>query len=179
MGDRIANPRALGFSALAIGTWMFSLSSAGWSTPVAETMHQVVPFGLLALFIAALASFLRNETWYAVFFMFWAAYVWGVRATMGGTMTGPSAFDGWYEIAIAVISLFLLLSALRAAAGPAIMLLNLGYTLLFSALALGDWLGGHFWIVVAGYIGLVTGLVVLWAAWNEFVAIGGEAGAKA
>jgi succinate-acetate transporter protein len=179
MGDRIANPKALGFSAFAIIAWMYSLANAGLSTPAAEsaTMAEVTTFALFALLIVAFASFLRNETWYAVFFMFWAAFVWGLHATMGmGTMS-PSAFSGWYEIAVAIISLFFLLAALRIAAGPAVTLLNLGNVLVFLAFALGNWFGGHIWVVIAGYLGLVTALAALWAAWNEFGAIGGEAGA--
>jgi succinate-acetate transporter protein len=179
MGDRIANPKALGFSAFAIVAWMYSLANAGLSTPAAggTTMTEFTTFALFALFIVALASFLRNETWYAVFFMFWAAFLWGLHASMGAGTMSPSAFSGWYEITVAIISLFLLLAAMRIAAGPAVTLLNLGITLVFVCFALGNWLGGHFWVVIAGYLGLITGLAALWAAWNEFAAIGGEAGA--
>ena len=178
MGDRIANPKALGFSAFAIVAWMYSLANAGLSTPAAgsSTMTELTTFALFALLIVAFASFLRNETWYAVFFMFWAAFMWGLHASMGMTMTS-SAFSGWYNITVAIISLFLLLAAMRVAAGPAVTLLNLGITVVFALFALGDWFGGSVWVVVAGYVGLVTALAALWAAWNEFAAMGGEAGA--
>ena len=178
MGDRIANPKALGFGAFAVAAWMYSLANAGLSTPAAGsgTITELTTFALLALFIAALASFLRNETWYAVFFMFWAAYMWGLHASLGMAMAGPSAYGGWYELMTAIISLFLLLAALRVAAGPGVVLLNLGITLVMVAFALWNWFGGHVWMVISGYLGLITGLAALWAAWGEFAAMGGEAG---
>jgi hypothetical protein len=179
MGDRIANPKALGFGAAAISLWMYGVLYAGWSTPAAgdPTMIQVDMLVLVALFIVALASFLRSETWYAVFFLFWAAFTWGLHASLGMASGQPSAFNGWYAIAVAIISLFLLLAAVRIAAGPAVTLLNLGLTLMMVAFALGGWFGGQFWLVIGGYLGLISGLAALWAAWNEFAAIGGEAGA--
>jgi succinate-acetate transporter protein len=179
MGDRIANLKALGFGAFAIGWWIYSLPEAGWTAPGVgdPTVVQWVTLVVLASSIVGLASLLRNETWYAVFFLFWAAILWGSHATLSMTMAAPTAYNGWYDMALAVISLLLLLSALRIAAGPAVVLLNLGSTLVFLVGALGTWSGAHFWAVLAGYLGLITGLAALWAAWNEFAAIGGEAGA--
>ena len=179
MGDRIANLKALGFGAFAIGWLMYSLPSVGWSTPGAgdPTVVQWVTVVVVASSIVGLASFLRNETWHAVFFLFWAAILWGSHATLSMEMAAPTAYNGWFNIALAVISLLLLLSALRIAVGPAVVLLNLGSTLVFVVDALGAWFGGHFWMVLSGYLALITGLAALWAAWNEFAAIGGEAGA--
>lgn len=174
MSDHVANPKALGFGAFAILAWMYSMPSAGWygGAGTERTMTAFLALSVIALFIAALASFLRNETWHAVFFMFWAAVVWGERAAMHAALA-PAGYGGWYAIMIAVISLFLLLAALRVAAGLPVVLLNLGNTLFFVGFALWGWTGADFWIVIAGYIGLVTALAALWAAWNEFAAMGG------
>jgi succinate-acetate transporter protein len=171
MNDRVANPKALGFGAFAILAWMYSIFTAGWYGGVStgSTMTAFLTLAVAALFISALASFLRNETWHAVFFMFWTAAVWAVLHT-GASVT--TAYGGWYAIMIAVISLFLLLAALRIAAGLPVVLLNLGNTLVFVGFALTGWTAMSFWTVIAGYIGLATGLAGLWAAWNEFAAMG-------
>lgn len=89
MGERIANPKALGFAAFGIAAWMYGLLNAGWYSmdAAAATVGRFTALAAIALFIAALASFLRNESWYAVFFMFWTAVIWGQRA---GGEGGPA-----------------------------------------------------------------------------------------
>ena len=176
MGDRIANPKALGFAAFGIIAWMYSMLYAGWYAPdsTGTFLHQVASFAAIAMLIAALAAFLRNETWYAVFFMFWAAVIWGYRTGLGMGAVNLNAYGGWYGILIALVSLFLLLAAVRVAAGVPVVLLNLGNALAWISWALAGWLGTRFWAVLGGYIGLVTALAAFWAAWVAFGAMGGE-----
>jgi succinate-acetate transporter protein len=164
MGDRVADPKALGFSAFAIMSWMYSMVYAGWYTPGIGTLHSVVTFATIALLIAALASFLRGEAWHAVFFMFWSALIMGYRAGLDAGMAGQSAYAGWYFLGIAVVSLFLFFAALRAMLGLPTVLLSIGATLSFAAYALANWLGGAFWFGLGGYIGLVASLAAFWAA---------------
>lgn len=180
MGDRVADPKALGFAAFGIVAWMYSMLYAGWYMPAdAEvTLHGVVTFALIGLLIAALASFLRGESWHAVFFMFWSAILWGYRASLRGGMMAPNSYSAWYFIAIALVSVFLLLAAMRMGLGLPVVLLSLTVTLSFVAQGLGGWLGGTFWLALGGYLGLATGLASLWAMIGAAGNLGGSASAS-
>jgi succinate-acetate transporter protein len=158
MGDRIADPKALGFAAFGTMAWMYSMLGAGWVTVAGSgaVLHQAATFSMLALLIAALAAFLRGEAWHAFFFMLWSALILGYRGSLAGMAT-PGAADGWYALIIAVVSFFLALAV----------------TLAFLSQALGYWLGGGFWTVLGGYLGLVTGLASFWAMIVAAGSIGG------
>ncbi|HKJ93343.1 MAG TPA: hypothetical protein VJ957_09245 [Longimicrobiales bacterium] len=173
MGDRVADAKALGFSAFAIIAWMNSMLGAGWTAPDASVLNAVVVFAGFALLIAALASFLRGEAWHAAFFLFWSALLMGYKASMSMGMAGPSAYAGWYDITVVVVSFLLFMAAQRSGFELPVVLLSIGVTLTFLAEALGGWLGGSFWMVISGYIGLATGLVSFWAAAVAFGQMGG------
>lgn len=176
MGDRVADPRALGFGVFAIITWMFSLVDAGWYPPeMAGSMFQAVTsLAAIGLLIAALAAFVRGDQWHATFFMFWTALVWGFRAAMSAGMTAPNAYTGWYDILIVAVSVLLFMAARRAGLGTPEVLVSFLVCLLFLAFALSGWLGGQVWTVLGGYIGLATGAASLWAT---SAALGGPRGA--
>lgn len=179
MGDRIADPKALGFAAVATMAWMYWMVGAGWvtaSNAVALVLHQAATFSMLALLVAALAAFLRGEAWHAFFFMFWSALILGYRGVAGAmaAMGSPGAAAGWYSIIIAMVSFFLFLAAMRAAVGLPVVILALAVTLAFLSQALGYWLGGGFWTVLGGYLGLVSGLAGFWAMIVETGKIGGS-----
>lgn len=173
MGDRVADAKALGFSAFAIIAWMSSMLSAGWYTGDASVMHGAIVFSAFALLIAALASFLRGEAWHAVFFLFWTALIMGYKASMESGMMGMSGYGAWYDFAIAVISFLLFMAAMRSGFGLPVVLLSIGVVLSYLASTLGGWLGGNFWTVLSGYIGLATGLAAFWAAAMAFAEMGG------
>jgi succinate-acetate transporter protein len=174
MGDRIADPKALGFAAFGTMAWMYSMLGAGWVTVAGSgaVLHQAATFSMLALLIAALAAVLRGEAWHAFFFMLWSALILGYRGSLAGMAT-PGAADGWYALIIAVVSFFLFLAAMRAAVGMPVVILALAVTLAFLSQALGYWLGGGFWTVLGGYLGLVTGLASFWAMIVAAGSIGG------
>ncbi|HKK08159.1 MAG TPA: hypothetical protein VKA44_04680 [Gemmatimonadota bacterium] len=178
MGDRVADPRALGFGVFAILTWMYSLVDAGWYGPeMAGSMFQdVATFAAIGLLIAALAAFVRGDQWHATFFMFWTALIWGFRAAMSAGMTAPNAYTGWYDILIVAVSLLLFMSARQAGVGTPEVLVSFLVCVLFLAFALSGWLGGETWTVLGGYVGLVTGAASLWATAS---AMGRRGGATA
>jgi succinate-acetate transporter protein len=178
MGDRVADPKALGFAAFATMAWMYSMVGAGWvsASSAVAVLHQAATFSMLALLVAALAAFLRGEAWHAFFFMFWSALILGYRGVLAtmAAMASPGAANGWYSLIIAVVSFFLFLAAMRAAVGPPVVLLALAVTLAFLSQALGYWFGGGFWAVLGGYLGLVSGLAGFWAMIVEAGNIGGS-----
>ncbi len=178
MSDRVADPKGLGFAAFGFAAWMFSMANAGWysGADVGTMLTVVAGFSSIALLIAALASFLRGESWYAVFFMFWTAYMWGYKAVLGSAM-GASGFGAWFDISVALVSLLLLMGALRISAGMPVVLLSLAVVLSFLTSALGGWMGGGFLITLSSYLGLAAGLAAFWATAVEIGRIGARPGA--
>lgn len=166
MGERLANPKTLGFSAFAIITWMFSMLDAHWygTASTGATIHEVASLSAIALLIAALVAFLRGDGWNATFFMFWTAVVWGYRTGLQAGMGPPTAFAGWFDITIALVSLFLFFGALRLTAGVPVVLTTFFVTLAFIFWAVEPWTGARWLTIVGGYAGLLTGLCAFWAA---------------
>jgi len=176
MENRVANPNGLGFAAWAIGAWMYSMVPAGWfplEQLESSTMRGVATFAMLALLIAALASFLRGNAWHGVFFMFWSAIWWGYQGTGGG---GNEVFVGWYFLAIAVVSFFLWWAALRSGLSLPVNLLSLGLWIAFALWALGYWFGLDVLALIGGYVGLLSALAAFWATAVEM--LGGGAPAR-
>lgn len=174
MNGRIANPKALGFGAIAITAWTYSLVHAGWLMPSAlgsGSAHDVAVFATFALLVAALAAFLREETWYAVFFMFGSAFWWAIQ-TAGGDVQAQ-AFQGWYYLTAAVFLGLVWLGAVqsREVEGDA-GLVALGLALVLLGLSLTDLGLPAFFNVLAGYVGLATALLSFWVAARELTAGG-------
>lgn len=178
MNDRIANPKSLGFGAFAIGAWMYSMVSAGWFAPSvlgSETAASMAVFVTFALLVAALACFLRGETWHAVFFMFWSAVWWGIQGGGGFAVAElGTGYLGWYFLMIFLFSLLLWLAAKKSAAvGTPAALVALGTAVAELAWGL-NYLGlGDFLLPIAGYVGLVTAILAFWAAADDLEVLGG------
>lgn len=171
LGFQIANPKALGFAALAIPFWMYSMAWAGWfSTDVfgTGTALDAAILSTYALLVAALASFLRGETWHAVFFMFWTAYGWAAKTQVGES--SPEAFSGFFAATIAVFSLILTWRAFQdQAVTGAQPLFALGASLAFLSWALAMLGVAGIFGAIGGYIGLLTALVGFWVATTELI----------
>lgn len=179
MKDRIADPRGLGFAAVAIMAWMYSMLAAGWYGGAGATgaLAGVAVFASPVLLVAALAAFLRGDAWHATFFMFWSAMAWTLRlALQHGAMAEAAAYGAWDSIAVAVVSFFLFLAAMRATLGIATVLVSAGITLVFIFDALAGWLGGSFWMIIEGYLGLLTALAAFWAMAKGLGGIGAMTG---
>lgn len=169
MNGTVANPKGLGFGAIAISGWTYSMVHAGWFSPAAlgsGAAHSVAVFATYALLVAALASFLREEPWHAVFFMTLSAFWWGVQNAGGGGQS--EAFGGWYYLAVAVFVGLLWMGSLRSReVGDGAGLVALGVALAVLGLSLADLGLGGFFEVIGGYVGLVTALVAFWVAASE------------
>lgn len=163
LGLQIANPQALGFGALAIPFWMYAMINAGWF-PEAFGTDAALDAAILstyALLVAALASFLRGETWHAVFFMFWAAFGWAVTVQTGEA--SPDAFRGWFTLTVVVFNLLLAWGAFRdRELGTDRALVALGASLWFLGSALSSWGLASVFGMIGGYIGLLTALLAFW-----------------
>lgn len=178
MDGRIANPKALGFGALAITGWTYSMAHAGWLMPAtlgSGAAHDVAVFATFALLVAALAAFLRGETWHAVFFMFLSAFWWAVQATGGEGQA--QALQGWYYLASAVFLAVLGAGGLQSAeVGTDASLVALGVAFVLIGLGLADLGLPTMFTLIGGYAGLATALLSFWVAARELMTA--EAGAS-
>lgn len=174
LGAQIANSKALGFVAFAIFGWMQSMIFAGWfpapETFAVKTALDVATFATYALLVAALVSFLRGETWHAVFFMFWAAVAWSVQ---GGGEVEAQAFRGWFFLTVGIFHAFLASGAFQdRELGTDRALVALGVSLYSLGSALAAWGLGGIFFVLSGYLGLLVALVAFWITAQEIGAAG-------
>lgn len=166
MEGRIADPKALGFGAFAIGAWMYSMIDAGWfamSTYGSGTSQAVGAFAAVALLVAAIAAFLRDDGWHALFFAFWAAVFWGFSGVLD-MAGGDPTYAGWHSLTIAVFNLLLLLSARRSGVDTPGVAVSGGVTVAFLCWAAAGILGVDALTMVGGYLGLATAVAGFWAA---------------
>lgn len=175
LGLQIANPKALGYGVFAILAWTYGMIYAGWFPEATgtETALDTAILGTYALLVAAIASFLRGESWDAVFFMFWSGLAWGLKIQTGDT--GPEAFLGWSFLTIAVFHFLLAQGAFqRLERSVDRTLVAFGEGLAFLSFALAGWgISNVFWLV-GGYVALLTALVAFWITAKE-IRPGGEA----
>ncbi|MGH8426929.1 MAG: hypothetical protein ACRES7_02970 [Gammaproteobacteria bacterium] len=165
MNERVASSKALGFAVFAIPFWLINMGNAGFAPQAygGSPSHLVISFAMIGLLIAAIAAFLRHETWYAFFFMLWAAVSWGTGYA-GGAGLAPLAPMGWFWLAIAFVNLYLWLAAMRSGLGAGVSLTVFLATLsiigagLYGVLGIG--LAGR----IGGYFGLATALVAFYVS---------------
>lgn len=172
LAAQIANPKALGFGVLAIAGWMYSMAWAGWfSREVlgSVTAYDAIILATAGLLVAALASFLRGETWHAVLFMFWAGYSWAIQTQVGEST--PEGYFGWFLLTISVFHLFLGAGALRRENGSDRAMVAFGLSLAFLSFALAQFGLPGFFAIVGGYVSLATALLAFWIAAKEIGAL--------
>jgi succinate-acetate transporter protein len=153
---------------------MYSMVSVGWFPPAvlgSSAMDGIAAFVKIALLVTALASFLRGDSWHGCFFMFWCAIWWGFRSAPGD----PLGYVGWYFLGIALVSLFLWMGATRSGLDLPVRLVSLSVSVAFALWALGHWFARDIFLLVGGYVGLVTALLTFWAALVEIPGAGAPA----
>lgn len=170
MDERIANPKVLGFLTLAVAGWTYSMSMVGWYHGLGQVaLGQAAVLAMIGLLIAAIASFMRGETWYAVFFMFWSVVFWSQHSAFGAGGTAVASFEAWFWLTLAAATCVLWLGALRAKLPMPTMLFALFLTIAVLGYALGIGIA-HFFFLIGGYAGLVASLLAFWAALSELPA---------
>ncbi|HET6726100.1 MAG TPA: hypothetical protein VFH85_08860 [Gammaproteobacteria bacterium] len=152
--DKVASSKAFGFGIFAIAAWLVSMSMSGLAhIGFNAPMGTVADLAFLGLLIAAIAAFLRHETWLAFFFMLWsAAYFAG----------GGMAAAGWGWLALSLVNFYLAFAASKCEQEPAVTLAV--FLIAISALGaglsgvLGTMLAAH----IGGYFGLAAALVAFY-----------------
>jgi succinate-acetate transporter protein len=152
----------VGFMALALMTWMLSMSNAGWyARPYVPGLALLIPLSVL-LAIMGILTFIDLRVLDSVIFFGGAGLFFSDRAVamvlpanVGGAE--PTSYTGWYAIVWAVYFFYLWLASFRGEQLRMWFLLGAWLSLL--ALALGFAGLGHVPMVIGGYLGLATAVL--------------------
>lgn len=170
-----ANPTPLGFAGFSITLWMVSMVYAGWfpDADLARDVMLAITFGGTVMAIAGILEFFKNRTFEMMLFLVFSAYWWswafGTNLGGGGVPQGAvfSAYTGWYYLVWAIFAFFLWVDAFRES--RASMVFTLGLWLTFLALAIGEFAGSSGFIILGGYLGLITALIGAYTSAAELI----------
>lgn len=160
MNERLASPKALGYGAIFITFWLFSLFNTQWYSlgPNLSVYIMGLVVGGAAVFIAGVISYLRSDTYEGTLYLGFGALFFSVSLTyilsmpmMGG---GFSAIAGWINIVWTVFFLSIWIGVMNRDMLASLFMLGLWLT--FLDLAIANWMGSAVCMYVGGYIGLVT-----------------------
>ncbi len=173
-----ADPAPLGLSAFALTTFVFSLVNAAiiqqGPDPSQQITNLFLPlaliYGGLAQLIAGILEFRTGNTFavmgFGSFGSFWIALaIMNLMARQGIIAeTRLAEAQGWFFLGFAILTGILLIATFGLNVG-----LVVTFALLFATLVLltiGDLQGGHegpgrIWVIIGGYVGIITAL----AAW--------------
>jgi succinate-acetate transporter protein len=171
MNDKLANPKVVGYAAIFITGWMYSMYNAGWfmkQPPHIDLVTGLIIGGVLVAVVGIL-SFFRGETYETSLFLGLGAFFFTVSLaymqSAGNNMA--SADHGWLHIVFAVFFFFLWLGAMKK--GLFVNLFLLGLWLTFLALAISNWTTVMFLTYIAGYLGLITSLLAAWLSASDML----------
>jgi uncharacterized protein len=158
MNNKAAITSTIGYMCLALTGWMVSMPNAGWF----EVSHghgtaMLFPMSVV-LIVMGILSFVNERTLDAIIFFGGAGLFWaGHQYVSGSGMEEPLRYTGWYWFIWAVFFCYVWLGSFSAGLVRMLFLLGLWLTLL--ALAIGDWIGSHGFMVLGGYLGLATSIL--------------------
>jgi hypothetical protein len=172
--DSTANPAPLGLMGFGLTTILLNIHNAGYYELNSMILAMGIFYGGAAQVIAGLLDFRKGNEFGATAFcsygLFWLSLValvvfpdWGM-----GEETSGRAF-GWYLFSWGVFTALMFVGSLRTT--RALQLVFASLALLFVLLAVAEWTGSDTVQKVAGWEGIVTGLLAVYTAtaqiWND------------
>lgn len=173
MNEKLASPKALGYGAIFITVWLFSLFNTQWYTLGAHSpifiMGLVV--GGAAVFIAGIISYLRSDSYEGTLFVGFGALSFSISLIyiLASPMMGSgfSAIAGWVDIVWTVFFLSIWIGVMKR--DMLVSLFMFGLWLTFLDLAIANWMGSTVCMYVGGYIGLVTAALAACLSARELI----------
>lgn len=137
------------------------MSSVGWfAAPYAHGLALLAPLSIL-MGVMGILCFIDLQALDAVIFFGGAGLFWSERAafvTLSATGGAePASYAGWYAIVWAVYFFCLWLGAFRQEVVRMLFLFGTWLTLL--AVAIGFWGPWHVFMLIGGYLGLITAVL--------------------
>ncbi len=173
-----ADPAPLGLSAFALTTFVFSLVNAGIIQQGPDPGQQIVNlflplaliYGGLAQLVAGILEFRTGNTFALAAFgsygAFWISLaIMNLMARQGIIAeTRLAEAQGWFFLGWAIFTAIMLIGTFGLNVGLVAVFVLLLST--FILLTIGDLMGGHegpgrIWVIIGGFVGIVTAL----AAW--------------
>jgi succinate-acetate transporter protein len=170
MGDKIdftANPAPLGLLGFAMTTILLNLHNAGLIELSAVILSTGIFMGGLAQIMAGAMEWKKGNTFGTTAFvsygMFWLILVGILLFPKTGYMTAPTGEEMAAFLALwGVFTVFMFIGTLRT--NRAMQAVFLLLAILFMGLAVADYTGNADLKVLAGYIGIATGMAAMYLA---------------
>jgi len=171
----IADPAPLGLAAFALTTFLLSAINAGWAKTSTgfDWWGYAIAYGGLIQLLAGMWEFRNRNVFGATAFSTYGGFWIGVGLWLhfiAPTAKNPVALNrdlGWILLAFAIFNLYMLIISTQVNAAVFMVFLTLQLTEIF--LAIGNFTTkvpalppdptSSTWIVVGGYIGVITALV--------------------
>lgn len=165
--DVTANPAPLGLLGFGMTTILLNIHNTGYYGLSATILAMGIFYGGLAQIIAGIMEWKKNNTFGTVAFtsygLFWLTLVYLLLAPGKGlgdaTTTG---FMGWYFFFWGLFTFLMFIATLRI--NRALQLVFGTLFILFWLLAIRDWTGSEVIGKIAGWEGIVCGLLAVYAA---------------
>ena len=172
--DSTANPAPLGLMGFGLTTILLNIHNAGFYELNSMILAMGVFYGGLAQVIAGLLDFRKGNEFGATAFcsygLFWFSFV--ALVVFPGWGMGDEPSDramGWYLLSWALFTAIMFVGSLRTT--RALQAVFAALTLLFVLLAIRDWTGSDAIGELAGWEGVLTGLLAVYTAtaqiWND------------
>ncbi len=159
--NRTTITTTIGYMAWALAFWMISMPHALWLSDklFAPAVNMEYPLAIL-LFVMGILAFLQDQTLDSIVFFGGGGLLWVAQLAITGGAMGAASYFGWFYFIWAVFLAYVWVGSFSGGfTGIVRMLFLLGAWLSLLALAIGSWasLGGF--VVLGGYIGLVTAIL--------------------
>ena len=172
--DSTANPAPLGLMGFGLTTILLNIHNAGFYELNSMVLAMGVFYGGLAQVIAGLLDFRKGNEFGATAFcsygLFWLSFV--ALVVFPGWGMGEEPSDramGWYLLSWGLFTAIMFVGSLRTT--RALQAVFAALTLLFVLLAIRDWTGSDAIGELAGWEGILTGLLAVYTAtaqiWND------------
>lgn len=176
LNNRCVTTSTVGYMALALTSWMLSMSAAGWYDHIYSAGSSLMlPFALLLAIIGILAYLHGRSLDSIVFFAFAVLFTAG-HSTMASIAAGaasPMSYVGWFWIVWTVAFGYIWLGSFRA--GLPRQLFLLGVSLTFLAKALYGWADLRIFELISGYLGLISAIIAAVISASDVILFGREA----
>ena len=172
--DSTANPAPLGLMGFGLTTILLNIHNAGYYELNSMILAMGIFYGGLAQVIAGLIDFRKGNEFGATAFcsygLFWFSLV--ALIVFPGWGMGEKPSDramGWYLLSWGMFTAIMFVGSLRTT--RALQAVFAALTILFVLLAIRDWTGSDTVGQIAGWEGIVTGLLAVYTAtaqiWND------------
>jgi uncharacterized protein len=161
MNNKSAITSTVGYVCLALTVWMLSMPNAGWFDRLyGHGSAMMFPLATV-LAVMGILAFLSERTVDAIIFFGGAGLFWASHEYLASTTRTPTEeplhYAAWYYFIWAVFFCYVWLGSFSEA--PVRMLFLLGLWLTLLALAVSKWTGAHGFMVLGGYLGLITAIL--------------------